>query len=106
MLQWAINKKHIDPVCPRYTAISTDARVLMRLSNGPAAPEAHPQPFHPKNADVGETLGKGLWGSTGRAVRIQVRLTPSTTTHPLSPSQARSPSSTVLQCGSSSKTWS
>lgn len=50
---WAINKKHIDPKAQRYTAISADARVLMTLSNGPSSVEARPQPFHPKNPDLG-----------------------------------------------------
>lgn len=50
---WAVNKKHIDPVAPRYTCIVDAARVLLRLSNGPAAVETRPQPFHMKNPDLG-----------------------------------------------------
>ena len=33
---WAINKKNIDPVCPRHTAIEAEGRVLVTLSNGPS----------------------------------------------------------------------
>jgi hypothetical protein len=35
---WTINKKIIDPVCPRHTAIVTEGNVLLTLSNGPQEP--------------------------------------------------------------------
>lgn len=36
---WSINKRIIDPVCPRHTAIAATARVPLRLTNGPGKPE-------------------------------------------------------------------
>lgn len=36
---WTINKRIIDPVCPRHTAIETAGRVPMKLTNGPAEQE-------------------------------------------------------------------
>lgn len=33
---WTINKKNIDPVCPRHTAIEADKRVSVTFSNGPS----------------------------------------------------------------------
>ncbi|KAK6139517.1 hypothetical protein DH2020_026748 [Rehmannia glutinosa] len=35
---WAINKKIIDPVCPRHTAVIEERRVLLVLSDGPKDP--------------------------------------------------------------------
>jgi glutamyl-tRNA synthetase len=35
---WTINKKIIDPVCPRHTAVVTEGKVLLTLSNGPQEP--------------------------------------------------------------------
>jgi glutamyl-tRNA synthetase len=32
---WTINKKIIDPVCARHTAVVNDQRVLLTLTNGP-----------------------------------------------------------------------
>jgi hypothetical protein len=39
---WSINKRLIDPVCPRHTAVETRARVPVQLINGPADPEVCP----------------------------------------------------------------
>ena len=50
---WAINKKHLDPVVPRYTALPADALVRVTLTNGPATPEVRAVPLHPKTADAG-----------------------------------------------------
>lgn len=36
---WSINKRIIDPVCPRHTAVETKGRVPVTLTNGPADPE-------------------------------------------------------------------
>ena len=33
---WTINKKNIDPVCPRHTAVEAEGKVLVTLSNGPS----------------------------------------------------------------------
>lgn len=52
---WAINKKHIDSVAPRYTALNAANKVLVNIS-GPGTPsgvEVRTAQLHPKNADVG-----------------------------------------------------
>ena len=57
---WSTNKKHIDPVAPRFTAL-TGARARLTLVGGdglPAAAEARAVPLHPKNAAVGD---KAAW---------------------------------------------
>lgn len=50
---WSTNKRFIDPVAPRFTALSKDAMIPFDLSNGPASDELKTVPLHPKNADVG-----------------------------------------------------
>ena len=50
---WALNKRVIDPVCPRHTAVAAAGRVLLRLSNGPAAPEVVTLPRHKKHPPAG-----------------------------------------------------
>jgi glutamyl-tRNA synthetase len=50
---WTINKKVIDPVCPRHTAIKTEGRVLFRLTNGPETPEVVTVPRHKKHPPAG-----------------------------------------------------
>lgn len=35
---WTINKKIIDPICPRHTAVVSEGKVLLELSNGPETP--------------------------------------------------------------------
>ncbi|PRW45405.1 glutamyl-tRNA synthetase isoform A [Chlorella sorokiniana] len=50
---WAINKRVIDPVAPRHTAVESVGRVPVTLSNGPAAPEFVEQPRHAKNPAAG-----------------------------------------------------
>lgn len=54
---WAINKKVIDPVAPRYTALEKDNRIVVSVS-GIAKAEAVQVAAHPKNADVGQ---KTVW---------------------------------------------
>ena len=36
---WTINKKNIDPVCPRHTAVEEQGRVPVTITNGPKEPE-------------------------------------------------------------------
>jgi hypothetical protein len=36
---WAINKRLIDPVCPRHTSVVAEGRVLVTLSGAPQQPE-------------------------------------------------------------------
>ncbi|CAI5481339.1 unnamed protein product [Closterium sp. Yama58-4] len=50
---WSINKKLIDPVCPRHTAILLAARVPLTLTNGPDAPSVRVLPRHRKHPPAG-----------------------------------------------------
>ena len=50
---WTINKKVIDPVCPRHTAIETAGRVPVTLSNGPPGVEFAEVPRHLKHPPAG-----------------------------------------------------
>ena len=48
-----MNKRLIDPICPRHVAVKSEGRVKLRLNNGPAEPEDVSVPKHKKNPDVG-----------------------------------------------------
>ena len=50
---WSKNKQILDPIAPRYTAISTEKLCLVVLQNGPIEPKEEIHPLHPKNAEVG-----------------------------------------------------
>ena len=52
---WATNKKEIDPVAPRHTAIlKKDAVKVTVIGDGaPAEPRSEDKPLHPKNAAIG-----------------------------------------------------
>ncbi|KAJ4388843.1 hypothetical protein N0V93_006304 [Gnomoniopsis smithogilvyi] len=52
---WANNKKVIDPIAPRYTAISKKDAVRVKVTgaDAPAEPTSIEKPKHPKNKDVG-----------------------------------------------------
>uniref|UniRef100_A0A7S0WYI8 glutamate--tRNA ligase n=1 Tax=Chlamydomonas leiostraca TaxID=1034604 RepID=A0A7S0WYI8_9CHLO len=50
---WTINKKLIDPVCPRHTAVEDKGRVTLTLTNGPQQPEYVVVPRHKKHAPAG-----------------------------------------------------
>ena len=52
---WATNKKEIDPVAPRHTAIlKKDAvKVTVTGEGAPAEPRSEDKPLHPKNAAIG-----------------------------------------------------
>ncbi|BCS27585.1 glutamate--tRNA ligase GUS1 [Aspergillus puulaauensis] len=52
-LFWATNKKYIDPVAPRHTAVLKKDAVKAVLKGGPAAPYTQDKPKHNKNPDVG-----------------------------------------------------
>lgn len=61
---WAINKKIIDPVCPRHTAIIEERRVLLILSDGPKDPFLRILPKHKKYEGAGEkavTYSNRIW---------------------------------------------
>ena len=51
---WTMNKKLIDPVCGRHTAVVSDKKVLLTLSNGPTEPQVEVVPRHKKNPDAGK----------------------------------------------------
>ena len=51
---WATNRKYIDPVAPRYTAISSESAVKVKILNGPAKPYSEDKPCHGKNPDLGK----------------------------------------------------
>ncbi|KAF5833287.1 tRNA synthetases class I, catalytic domain-containing protein [Dunaliella salina] len=51
---WSINKRLIDPVCPRHTAVENRARVPVRLTNGPPETEVVVIPRHKKYEPAGK----------------------------------------------------
>ncbi|OBZ65990.1 putative glutamate--tRNA ligase, cytoplasmic [Grifola frondosa] len=51
---WALNKKIIDPVAPRFWAVLKDDVVPVTILGGPTEYETKLQPKHKKNADAGE----------------------------------------------------
>ncbi|ONH90296.1 hypothetical protein PRUPE_8G045400 [Prunus persica] len=50
---WTINKKIIDPVCPRHTAVIEEGRVLLTLTNGPEKSFVRIIPRHKKYERAG-----------------------------------------------------
>lgn len=50
---WATNKKYIDPVAPRHTAVLKKDIVKVAIRGGPAEPYVQEKPKHNKNPDVG-----------------------------------------------------
>lgn len=55
---WTINKKVVDPVCPRHTAVEDAGKVLLTLDNAPEPAEVVTMPRHKKHAPAGE--GRGM----------------------------------------------
>ncbi|KAH9950240.1 glutamate-tRNA ligase [Amylocystis lapponica] len=51
---WTLNKKVIDPIAPRFWAVSKTGSVPVTIKGGPAAPEVKTLPRHKKNPEVGE----------------------------------------------------
>lgn len=61
---WSINKKLIDPICPRHTAVIEERRVLLTLSDGPEDPFTRIIPKHKKYEAAGmkvTTYTKRVW---------------------------------------------
>ncbi|KAI4349847.1 hypothetical protein L6164_010396 [Bauhinia variegata] len=61
---WTINKKIIDPVCPRHTAVIAERRVLLTLTDGPEKPFVRIIPRHKKYEGAGEkatTYTNRIW---------------------------------------------
>lgn len=52
-LFWATNKKHIDPVAPRHTAVLKENAVTATVKGARAAPYTDDKPKHGKNLDLG-----------------------------------------------------
>jgi glutamyl-tRNA synthetase len=52
-LFWATNKKYIDPVAPRHTAISKEHIVTARVKGARLAPYTEDKPKHGKNPELG-----------------------------------------------------
>ncbi|KAJ3055627.1 hypothetical protein HK097_009954 [Rhizophlyctis rosea] len=50
---WAVNKKVIDPVAPRHTAISSEKIVKVRVVGEKVEPHTKDMPKHKKNLEVG-----------------------------------------------------
>lgn len=48
---WAFNRKVIDPIAPRHTALVRDGRVVLNITD--AVEESKQSPAHPKNPEVG-----------------------------------------------------
>ncbi|KAL8527589.1 hypothetical protein ACS0TY_005444 [Phlomoides rotata] len=72
---WAINKKIIDPVCPRHTAIIEERRVLLILTDGPKDPFVRVIPKHKKYEGAGEksvTYSNRLWIEYADAESISI----------------------------------
>ncbi|KAI0723803.1 glutamate-tRNA ligase [Cerioporus squamosus] len=51
---WTLNKKVIDPIAPRFWALSKSNIVPVTIKGGPAEPEVKTLPKHKKNPEVGE----------------------------------------------------
>ncbi|KAM0951971.1 putative glutamate--tRNA ligase [Dioscorea sansibarensis] len=61
---WTINKKIIDPICPRHTAVLEDRWVILSLSDGPEKPFVRIIPRHKKYEGAGmkaTTYTRGVW---------------------------------------------
>ncbi|MFQ6647423.1 hypothetical protein Gotur_021861 [Gossypium turneri] len=72
---WTINKKIIDPVCPRHTAVIEERKVLLTLTDGPDEPFVRIIPRHKKYDGAGEkatTFTKRIWIDYADAEYISV----------------------------------
>eukprot|EP00475_Leptophrys_vorax_P030492 TRINITY_DN4572_c1_g2_i1.p1 TRINITY_DN4572_c1_g2~~TRINITY_DN4572_c1_g2_i1.p1 ORF type:complete len:504 (+),score=36.41 TRINITY_DN4572_c1_g2_i1:25-1512(+) len=68
---WSINKRVIDPVCPRHTAVLLSRRVRLTLTDGPAAPFVRVIPRHKKHPPAGEkatVYSNKLWSINKRVI--------------------------------------
>ncbi|KAF9624869.1 hypothetical protein IFM89_015423 [Coptis chinensis] len=72
---WTINKKLIDPVCARHTAVLEQKRVLLTLINGPEKPFVRIIPRHKKFEGAGSkatTYTRRMWLDYADASAISV----------------------------------
>nr|POE87449.1 putative glutamate--trna ligase, cytoplasmic [Quercus suber] len=51
---WATNKKFIDPVATRYTAVVSKDKVVATVAGAPEAPRTEEKDLHAKNAELGK----------------------------------------------------
>lgn len=51
---WAKNKQVLDPISPRYMAISTENLCMVIFNNGPIEVREEEHPLHQKNVDLGK----------------------------------------------------
>ena len=51
---WATNKKYIDPVAARYTAVESKDKVTCTVTGAPEAPRSEEKDVHAKNTDFGK----------------------------------------------------
>lgn len=58
---WAMNKKIIDPICSRYSAVTVNKACHLTITNGPAEPEAVTVECSKLNKDLGQ---RPLWRSS------------------------------------------
>ena len=61
---WTINKKIVDPICGRHTAVLKEKCVLLTLSNGPDEPFVRILPRHKKYEGAGKkatTFANRIW---------------------------------------------
>ena len=61
---WAINKKHIDPIAPRHTAVRKNRMVEVIIKDGPEMPYTEHKSKHSKNPELGSkkvVYGKRIW---------------------------------------------
>jgi glutamyl-tRNA synthetase len=71
---WTLNKRLIDPVCPRHTAVEA-SRVLLTLTNFGGAPESKAVPKHKKCAAAGDKtqwLCAAVWLDAADAAAVAV----------------------------------
>ncbi len=54
---WAINKKHIDPIARKLTAISVPGKIIVNVANYDEIDQIEVMAdYHPKNKSLGERL--------------------------------------------------
>jgi glutamyl-tRNA synthetase len=53
---WAVNKKHIDPIAPRFVALANRDIVRINLSGGPVEPYTTEMAKHKKNPELGNKM--------------------------------------------------
>lgn len=65
---WAINKRIIDPICPRFMAVSVEKASVLEVLNGPEKPEAFQVAASPTNAALGN---RPYWRSRNILLEFQ-----------------------------------